>query len=838
MAEAEVGIRLSLKDRQKVARGLTDTRGGLDQVADSAQDVGKAGDEAARGLAKASDSKFARGFVAIGRGARGLASVVGRGLVTAAKAGVVGLTGLAVAAGALSVKATGLAGDAAETASAFNTVFGPAAKGLQKQLDGITKRFGIYNPELQDAARQFGVFGKVAKVPQKELAKFSTSLVRAGLDLSSFYNVDAGQVFENLQSGLSGETEPLRKFGIFINETAVTTKAAAMGIKGELTDQQKIMVRQAIIMEQLGDAQGDLRRTSQGYANQLRESQGRTKSFVSLLGGPMKTAMTGALKGFNSVAKVGVAELQKRIPGLNKSAESMSQRFERWGDVIAKKLPGWIDTGAAKWDTFKSKLDSLKGNGVSLSLGQIGDAFSKIGTALSGADWGKVGENLDSTAADTINVFGVAVGFAADHIDTLSKYLPLLVAGFVAYKAAQALANLVALASVPIKIAEIMATRAHTAALRANTATAGAQASATAAGTAASNASLLTRIRTTTATIAGTVAEKARTAAVKAGTVAQKALNLVMRMNPLGLVITAITLLVGGFILLYKKSDTFRGMIDGLWNNVLKPFGAFLGKLFVGYIKTVAKAFLSLGIFGVRAFRTLLGAAFSTFDGILSAAEKGLGWIPGIGDKISGARRAFNKFGEATIAKLKGVEDKLVGVRDKVDGLDGKKATITVSVRMNEAPMLDALAAGNFIGGSGPNAPQMDPIEFDPQRRAKGGPVRAGHTYLVGERGVEAYKDRHGNTQPVGVGGMQLFTAPADGTIVPNHRLTAPRVTQAPQLPSMSARDIESSVMAGTDDSNWSMPPIHVTTHATVMVDGKVLTETVLDGAEARAARR
>lgn len=60
------------------------------------------------------------------------------------------------------------------------------------------------------------------------------------------------------------------------------------------------------------------------------------------------------------------------------------------------------------------------------------------------------------------------------------------------------------------------------------------------------------------------------TAATKGWTIAQKALNFAMKMNPIGLVVTAIMLLVGALILAYKKSDTFRRIVDGAFRGVQK----------------------------------------------------------------------------------------------------------------------------------------------------------------------------------------------------------------------------------------------------------------------------
>ena len=53
-------------------------------------------------------------------------------------------------------------------------------------------------------------------------------------------------------------------------------------------------------------------------------------------------------------------------------------------------------------------------------------------------------------------------------------------------------------------------------------------------------------------------------------TIAQRALNLVMSMNPIGLVISLIAGLVAAFVVLWNKSDAFRKFWQDLWENVKK----------------------------------------------------------------------------------------------------------------------------------------------------------------------------------------------------------------------------------------------------------------------------
>src|SRR3546814_20116561 len=85
-------------------------------------------------------------------------------------------------------------------------------------------------------------------------------------DLVSFYNVDTETAIQKLRSGLSGESEPLRDFGVFLTEANVKAKALEMGLTGvgdELTEQAKILARYQLVLEATKNAQGDVARSEE-----------------------------------------------------------------------------------------------------------------------------------------------------------------------------------------------------------------------------------------------------------------------------------------------------------------------------------------------------------------------------------------------------------------------------------------------------------------------------------------------------------------------------------------------------------------------------------------------
>lgn len=105
-----------------------------------------------------------------------------------------------------------------------------------------------------------------------------------------------------------------------------------------------------------------------------------------------------------------------------------------------------------------------------------------------------------------------------------------------------------------------------------------------------------------------------------------------------------------------------------VYSKAFPLLGTAIGTAITG-LKKATTAFLFLGEWGVKAFGFLLGAAMSTFSGILHAADTGLGWIPGIGGKIHDASVAFDKFKDRTVAALKKTAEKLHDVRDAINGV-------------------------------------------------------------------------------------------------------------------------------------------------------------------------
>lgn len=165
------------------------------------------------------------------------------------------------------------ASDLQEAGTAVDAVFGDGAKSVEKFAQSAAKNLGQSTLQALNGAKTFGVFGKAAGLAGEPLVKFSTDFVALAADLASFNNTTPEQAIEALGAGLRGESEPLRQYGILLDDATLKARAMEMGIysgTGTLSQQQRVLAAQAEILAQTSLQQGDFAKTSEGLANQQR----------------------------------------------------------------------------------------------------------------------------------------------------------------------------------------------------------------------------------------------------------------------------------------------------------------------------------------------------------------------------------------------------------------------------------------------------------------------------------------------------------------------------------------------------------------------------------------
>jgi hypothetical protein len=191
------------------------------------------------------------------------------GLALAAATAAVGAFAIKVA-----VDGVKAASDLSETVSKVGVLFGDSASKVEEFAATAATSLGQTKQQALDAASTFAIFGKSAGLAGDDLVKFSTDFVGLASDLASFNNTSPEDAIQAIGAALRGETEPLRRYGVLLDDASLRQAALGLGIikttKEALTPQQKVLAAQELIYRQTSAAQGDFERTSDGLANSQR----------------------------------------------------------------------------------------------------------------------------------------------------------------------------------------------------------------------------------------------------------------------------------------------------------------------------------------------------------------------------------------------------------------------------------------------------------------------------------------------------------------------------------------------------------------------------------------
>jgi predicted nucleic acid-binding Zn-ribbon protein len=192
------------------------------------------------------------------------------------------------------------ASDFEEATSKVNVIFGRASKSVKDFANTAARELGQSKQSVLDAAGAFGTFGKAAGLAGEDLSTFTTDFVTLSTDLASFNNTTPEEAVQAIGAALRGEAEPLRRFGVLLNDATLKAEAMNLGIydgSGALTAQQKILAAQAAIYKQTGDAQGDFARTADNLANKQRTLSALFKDFQIQLGQKLLPSATDFANG-------------------------------------------------------------------------------------------------------------------------------------------------------------------------------------------------------------------------------------------------------------------------------------------------------------------------------------------------------------------------------------------------------------------------------------------------------------------------------------------------------------------------------------------------------------
>jgi hypothetical protein len=284
--------------------------------------------------------------------------------------------------------AIGMAVEAEDAGSAFDTVFGPAVGRMNKFVDEFAHKAGFASFELKKLLATSGNIVQGIGATADESAELAEKMARLAADVASFKEGvgSTPQALYALQSALTGERESLKQFGIVILETDVQAKAFAMtgkSVAKDLTKLEKAQATVALAYERAGKAVGDLSRTEDSRSNTLARQAARFREISKEIGDALLPALDALLPLMDTFAD----EIERSLPLLRE----MSQAMADWAEAMGGASDG-LKTGEDDLSTYmkatirivafiQTAWEAL-GENISTILGNIGKNAGEIAAAM------------------------------------------------------------------------------------------------------------------------------------------------------------------------------------------------------------------------------------------------------------------------------------------------------------------------------------------------------------------------------------------------------------------------------------------------------------------------
>lgn len=330
-----------------------------------------------------------------------------------------------------------------EVENVVRTTFGNYEKMIQDFSKTSIQDFGMSELMAKQVASRFQAMGVAMGFSQKDMANMSLELTKLTADMASFYDMSQTDVARNLQAIFTGETEPLRKYGLDLTQATLKEWALKQGLDADITSMtqaQKAMLRYQYVMQNTAAAQGDFARTADTWHNQITVLTQSFQQLASIIGGALINAFKPFVRTLNQVMQYVIAFAETVTNALGSIfgwqyevsaggvaedwADGMDDFSDATGDAAknAKKLEnnllgidelninsGDSDKSGSGTTGGASKVDKTQGGLVQVdtifkgyesgikSLEELGKTINAaLNKAMENVDWNKIYEKADN----------------------------------------------------------------------------------------------------------------------------------------------------------------------------------------------------------------------------------------------------------------------------------------------------------------------------------------------------------------------------------------------------------------------------------------------------------
>lgn len=199
------------------------------------------------------------------------------------------------------------AAKAEETANLFNTTFGDIAASANQVATTMKTQLGMANSTMQETLGLFGDLAIGYGQTQTAALEFARAAAQTSLDIISFKNIsgDTTEIMQTFASGLAGNFENFRKYGIIVTQAEIKTRLQQKSLdklSGSALQFAKIQETLNIVQEKAVNAQGDMIKTLDSTENLNRRVNEANKQLMENLGKGINTVLNPLKRAWLDIA--------------------------------------------------------------------------------------------------------------------------------------------------------------------------------------------------------------------------------------------------------------------------------------------------------------------------------------------------------------------------------------------------------------------------------------------------------------------------------------------------------------------------------------------------------
>lgn len=265
----------------------------------------------------------------------------------------------------------------------FKSIMGDSAKEAQNFVDKAERILGLDPEQMMGSLSSFQTLTRGFGIASDEAYKMSKNLTQLAADMSSFTGESMDLALQRLKSGISGEIEPMRKWGIALDQATLQERAHALGINkkvSEMTRAQKTELAYYQIMHATQYAQGNMARTLLTPASALRIVQTEFKQLGRAMGSVFIPIAMKIIPVIRAITQI-LTELARKLAalfGFKISDYEVKDVAASFGDMednvngttkaLKKMLMPFDELNNVNFDTGKGSGSGITGAGGSLGL--------------------------------------------------------------------------------------------------------------------------------------------------------------------------------------------------------------------------------------------------------------------------------------------------------------------------------------------------------------------------------------------------------------------------------------------------------------------------------------